>query len=377
MLAFTSIPLQSGDLRFGHKRTLWDRFVDHAEVHRARGIAKPRWGWGWGGVAEVLTPRRARQKLRSAADFLPSRKSSLELIVAELLELGAKYLRYLHQDEFGPTRAERMAALRALLEQANALYSKLDKLPRHLHFQLSRQLALNKSSCVDPIWGSYAGDERALEVLYEAAGDVRLELIRAQATHDAKLMEALAETAGKTLWLTSNLDTTTSSEMSIESDSHLEPIIADTIEADPLGVLCNRVMRLKRRFELSLKRLKRLRGPEPRVTLTWLVWRLCDLWQRETGQCVSSNAVREGKYTSEPQSPAGRFVLAAAEALQPSQAWLQEHEYQRTPARARVLIAGSGHIARAVHLGMRKYVAQHPPANRNRRGRPKGRGAIR
>ena len=30
----------------------------------------------------------------------------------ELRDLGGRYHRYLHQDEFGPSRAERMAALR-------------------------------------------------------------------------------------------------------------------------------------------------------------------------------------------------------------------------------------------------------------------------
>src|SRR5690348_10260784 len=40
---------------------------------------------------------------------------------AELCDLGARYRRYLLRDEFGPTRAERMAALRSLLEQLDVL----------------------------------------------------------------------------------------------------------------------------------------------------------------------------------------------------------------------------------------------------------------
>src|SRR5262249_58166293 len=102
-------------------------------------------------------------------------------------------------------------------------------------------------------------------------------------------------------------------------------------------------------------------------------WRGCvgqlwDFWVREGGGAVRSSEVGKGKYTSEPQSPAGRFVLAAVEALQPSEAWMREHEIEQAPVRARV-IEGPTNLSQAVHFSMRQYVAHHPSANR--RGRPK------
>ena len=72
--------------------------------------------------------------------LLPGHRSPIEQIVLELRDLGGRYHRYLHQDEFGPTRAERMAALRSLLDQLDLLMSRLKGLPRYLRLRLSRRL---------------------------------------------------------------------------------------------------------------------------------------------------------------------------------------------------------------------------------------------
>jgi hypothetical protein len=289
-------------------------------------------------------------------------------MVAELLDLGAKYHRYLRQDEFGPTRAARMAALRQLLEQITGISSKLNGLPEHLRSQLDLRLSLDERSsslCVTSS-GSYTeDDETVIELLYEAAIDVGCALVGTQAGHDAKLMEALAEVTKRTLLLLCALDTTTSWEAVIASDF----VLPDATGADSLSLLRGRIMDLTRRFTTALDRLERQRGPEPALSVRWLVWRLCDLWHRETEQPVTSSAVREGVYTSEPQSPAGKFVLAAAEALRPSKSWIRENKYQGAPVRARV-VALPGDLDRRVHSVMREYVADHVSASR--RGRPKG-----
>jgi len=49
----------------------------------------------------------------------------LEDIIAELQAIGERYARYLHQDEFGPTRAEQMQALRDTLVSLDELASQL------------------------------------------------------------------------------------------------------------------------------------------------------------------------------------------------------------------------------------------------------------
>ncbi|MFZ0922008.1 MAG: hypothetical protein WA020_03030 [Candidatus Acidiferrales bacterium] len=123
-------------------------------------------------------------------------------------------------------------------------------------------------------------------------------------------------------------------------------------------------------MKLPLAQLEQKGGPEPYISLYWLVWQLCDLWQRETGKKVTSNAVVKGGYTSKPQSQAGKWVVAAVKALLPSQRWREDHERWGIPIRARIFDEACRD--RAVHLAMRQYVAAHPPPE-PRRGRPKQR----
>ncbi len=347
--------------------------MGHPKDYSKRGMAEPRWGWS--GVAEVIRPQGVEPQLILAAGLLPSLKSSLDSIVAELLDLGARYVRYLHQDEFGPTRAEQIAALRQLREQLDALCSQLNGLPEQLRYQLFLQLALNdqfrqlniKPSGVD------LGDESIIELLYEAAVDVHIPVVRPQAAENARLMEALVKAAQKTLSLLCSVDTTTSFNMTMTPD-YRDLTTTDTSGTDLSSAICARIMRLSCRCSGTLNSLEQLRGPEKRVSLPWLVWELCEIWCRETGRSVTSNAIRGGTYTSKPQSPAGRFVLAAAEALQPSPTWRAEHKYFAAPVRARVVINGSGDLHRAMHLAMREYVACDP--SEKRCGRPKLRKAT-
>jgi hypothetical protein len=85
--------------------------------------------WGWSGAREIVPPLWAEAELRGVAALLPSRQSSIENVVAELLVIGGRYHRNLHQDEFGPTRAERMQALRDLLDRLEVLSSRLEARP--------------------------------------------------------------------------------------------------------------------------------------------------------------------------------------------------------------------------------------------------------
>ena len=126
------------------------------------------------------------------------------------------------------------------------------------------------------------------------------------------------------------------------------------------------------RFELALTRLRRRKGPEARLSLGLLVSQLCDLWRRETGQPVTANPVRLGAYEGRPQSASGRFVRAAVEALQPTAAWIAEHEAVGAHMRAAIMTRPPGDRARAVHSAMRGYVAadRGDPSVR-RRGRPR------
>jgi len=98
-------------------------------TRRRRGTAEPRWGWSG---AAPLTAAQLSSTDIDLETLLPGHQNPIEEIAQALCDLGGRYHRYLHQVELGPTRAERMAALRLLLDQLDLLSWRLNGLPGHL-----------------------------------------------------------------------------------------------------------------------------------------------------------------------------------------------------------------------------------------------------
>jgi len=335
-------------------------------IRKRRGASEPRLGWS--GVA----PRTVANLSTSDIDLpvlLAGHHSPIQQIVLELRDLGGRYHRYLHQDELGPTRAERMAALRSVLDQLDLLLSRLNTLPGYLRLRLSGQLAC-RCGCVAPAidrFQAQCDDEEAVQRVGETAADDR-SMMDASATRDAELMDDISGAAENARQLLSALDTTTAGALVL--DTKLPPLeIAETDEGDLIGfaIACARIKRLRCRVQESLAGLERRKGAERSESLRWLVWQLCELYQRETGKPVTNSTMPNGKFSCEPQSPAGRFVLAAAVVLQPPETWMREHDPWVRGMRARVLSKGG--LKTAVYFAMRECVSSHPWEER--RGRRK------
>jgi hypothetical protein len=334
-------------------------------ARRRRATAKPRWGWS--GAAPLTAAQLSLTDIELET-LLPGRQNPIEQIALALCDLGGRYHRYLHQAEFGPTRAERMAALRLLLDQLNLLSSRLDELPGHLRLWLSTQLVFR----VRPIdrhadnFEAYSEDEEAVRLVGETTANHRSILDAASMASNERLMDDLGGAAEKAIQLLSTLDTTTASALAIDTEVSL-PEVAEIDDSDLVNfaTACARIERLQRRVEQTLDRLEHQGGPAPLESIQWLVWELCELYGRETGQPITNSPISKGKYTGKPQSPAGRFVLAAVKALQPAEAWTLEPDH-RVERRARVL--DKSVIERATLYAMRKYVAHHSPIDA-RRGR--------
>jgi hypothetical protein len=252
-----------------------------------------------------------------------------------------------------------MAALRTLLNELDVLLHQLKGLPEHLRSHLSASLQ-PPILCRDVPFAY----ERPLQQIYEAAKDVE---------GDATQMRVLAAAVLRALQFLQGLDTNTAGELlfssCIQRPDALGPDVDDT---DSLSMMSTWLQRTHIIFGQTLERLESQKGPEPRISLTWLVWELCDLWQGETGQAVTSSAVANGMYKGRPRSASGQFVVAAVFALQPSAEWIEEHKFSGMPVRARTSIGPSEDLERSIHYAMRDYVAEHHPAGR-RPGRPRGR----
>jgi hypothetical protein len=332
-----------------------------------QGTAEPRWGWT--GVAPLTSAQFSGTGINLEA-LLPGHRSSSEQILVSLGDLAGRYHRYLHQDELGPSRAERMAALRLLLDRLTSLLSGLSALPEHLGLQLAKQLRGGPSFVGHDldIYQAYRNDEEAVQQVGEAAIDVGRILQNASAVHDAELMNGLSDAAERAIQLLQALDTTTAGAVVIDSElPRLEVNGGAESDMIELVVARSRIERLRSRAALVLAGLQRRRGPERCESLRWFVWQLCDLYHRETGRRVTSNAVIEYSYEGIAQSSAGKFVRAAVEALHPSEAWAQEPDHRVAQRRARLF--PTARLQQAIHYAMREYVAQHP-RSRVRRGPP-------
>ena len=79
-----------------------------------------------------MVPRSAANMpasdLMEVVRLLPSRKSADEQIILELNDLGVRFLSQLVQDEYGPTRAERAAALAELIGSVEQVVLTIDAL---------------------------------------------------------------------------------------------------------------------------------------------------------------------------------------------------------------------------------------------------------
>ena len=339
---------------------------------RTQGNAtSPRWDWS--GVGKIVAPVWSEAELIRVIGLLPSLQSPVENIVAELQAIGGRYHRHLHQDEFGPARAERMQALRDTLVPLGALASRLESLPPQLRLLLSEQLLeYSTTEQVDvDAFVFYSADKAHIDVLLESASDVHQALVRADRTDESKLIEEVCVAADAFASLLWNLDTTTEADVVFEAGSASS--LPAHNSADPFIAVSAAIGRLRGRLELALSHLRRRKGPEARSSMVWLVWQLCDLWRRETGRPVAANPVKEGAYTGRLQSASGCFVYEAVEALQPTAAWIDEHKPVGAHIRATIITRAPDGRTQAVHSAMRRCLAADDRIDSSfpRRGRPR------
>jgi hypothetical protein len=169
-----------------------------------RGTAMPRWDWS--GVDELITPTVPDSDMTRILGLLPACRSTSEDIKSKLEVLGARYHRYLHQDEFGPTRAERMSGLRAMQTCVELLDSLIVNLPQHLALELTTtEPDQSLSFRILCSWTILRG--WTIEQIHETAS---LELALQHALYSADdlyLLEEICTRAGAAIEVVSLLDT--------------------------------------------------------------------------------------------------------------------------------------------------------------------------
>jgi hypothetical protein len=334
---------------------------------RRRGTAKPRWGWS--GVAPIIAPQLSQRDIDLKL-LLPGHRSPRGRIVQTLRELAGRYHRYRHQDDLGPTRAERMAALRLLLDQLDLLVSRLNGLPGTLRLTVSERLTCTAHRAPPGVDGfeAYRHDDAAVQQLGAVASD--LECALHATPSDAQVMADLSIAAQTVAASLCALDTTTAGAVAIDSECPALDVAADAENLSGFAIMYAGIARLRHRAARTLAGLERRRGRERYESLRWLVWQLCDLYHAETGRRVTNSAVDVARcnysgsnYTGAPQSPAGRFVLVVVKVLH-----TLEISVHAADPRSDQRWTRSNNFGGHVYFAMREYVAHHPnPARRGRK----------
>jgi hypothetical protein len=229
--------------------------------------------WGWSAAAKRCFSGQD-SRVGDVVAILPTqKKSSDEEIATYLIDLGARFQRWLHQDEFGPSRRQQTASLRALVRSSRNLQRELTKSSSLLKDIIDATLRRNADSLA-PVLEAFCEAISQLERTLECSGAQKQKVARI-----AKL-EVSAQTLMAQL---QSLDTNTDSKIFVAafvlgfnlSQTATPDLGLADVERWLIGyssVVLN-----------ALNELNRRRGAEERVSLKLLVEELCTLWEYETG----------------------------------------------------------------------------------------------
>jgi hypothetical protein len=304
----------------------------------------------WTGVAELVFSGRD-SRLHDLVTLLPAKRSTHEQAVVYLVDLCARFQRWLHQDEFGPHRSQQTAALRALLKLLSSLQKQLLKGSSLLKGRLNESLR-SKNDPSRPV----------MQALYEAAADIQSDLRTAEAPNRDLIWVSKLRNCIETLIAQSqSLDTNTDGAISVTAWQRKFDLSQaaglDFGSADVESWLTGYGDVLTR----TLNKLTSRGGAEERVSLKLLVEQLCEFWERETDSQVTAHGQVKNVYTGQAETIAGRFLTAAVEAMLPDQSWFEERAEFAHSVRAQTFLPGAQkHRARQILVIMRDFVKRRP-----------------
>jgi len=308
--------------------------------------------WNWTGV-DVLNFKNDDARLRQLVAMFPSKRSSDDDIAGYLIDLRARFQRWLHQDEFGPNRGQRTATLRVLMKS-------LRRLEKHLIGSSS----LIKGRLDAELRNQNNPSNLAMQALCEATVDVAGDQRGAGGPdRDAVWASRLRDYTCTLLAQSQSIDSNTESEIfSIAQRRRFDLLQA----SGPSFGLANVERWLHGYWNVvfdTLKELSSRRGAEERVSLKLLVEQLCELWERETGCSATAHDQVKDQSTGRAVTPAGRFVTKAVEAMLPDQSWFKERARFAQSARAHSFYldnqAGQNARARHILVIMKDFVHRH------------------
>jgi hypothetical protein len=289
---------------------------------KRRSSARPRWGWsGW---RKMSAPHELKEDVQEivAAISMPASSGATNVqaeatnaertrgLTANILDLAGSYRAYVDQDEFGPTRAESMAALRILIGQLN----KIDDIWRALPTELADALCHHYKvmACKPESIALYRSDKAIATELHSAI----LHLLNRKRlpSRDESCLRRLQKEAAVLVRHLAMLDTTTDGDVFVGGYAARKHHLLRADSTGPLAQISIGLRRLADAMFVVLNSLEARKGPQRASSLYWLVGELCEMWQRETGSPVTGDSVG---YRGRQPTAAGQFILDLIEAVRP------------------------------------------------------------
>ena len=202
--------------------------------------------------------------------MLLATKSSRADVVAQLVDLRARFHGWLHQDEFGPRRGEQTATLRVHIKFVRELCQRLNKGKSHSRDRLDAALR-----------SSNDGLSPAVAALGEAAADVESALqITSSKNQDIGWFSRVRSCAETLFEKIETLDDNTNSQIALTA-LYRNFELSQTAASEEFGLLDAECW-LNGYWNVLVETLNRLndqRGAQERVSLKLLVEELCNLYE--------------------------------------------------------------------------------------------------
>jgi hypothetical protein len=284
--------------------------------------------WGWSGVSK-LERRNGELRLQHLVAMLPKKQSGDAAVLAHFIEFRARFDGWLHQDEFGPSRGEQTAALRALRRSVRELLKLLENGTPRSRDRLDAGIRQSTDALSTPV-----------ALLGEAAMEIGDALVIAGAKKAGiGWLSKLACRAQRLAQQIATLDDNTYGELAGTAlPRNIEEFLANRVRSFGLADIEGWLLRYLDLLDETLRRLNTRRGAQERVSLKLLVEELCQLWEYETGLPAAAHGIVRDSYTHRVETHAGRFVTAAVEAMLPDKSWFDQHARFARTARAKTFL---------------------------------------
>jgi hypothetical protein len=292
------------------------------------------------------------------SDLLPNRRSDNQYLCIRFCKAAARFQRYLRQDDFGPTRADQIAALNLNLKDIGHLEELLRSISPIQAGLLCSRLDEELRPLVNLTW----------DRIFDAIHDTSDYLGHLDPVLVDPFLE-LADASNRFVDFPARIDTNTAARL-VDEQGNFELHLPDR----PLAIadVLDWIGRFRDIHEAQRIHCRSRKGFEKSDALYFLVWELARIWSYETGEAVTHYAWKHDVHTGRPETAAGTFILTAVEMMLPPAEIFPKDFLDSLNRRPRIFADSRNGLPSAVANALKRYVKEEvKPARAGRKSQAK------